>query len=334
MNRDLFWKRFAGLGTGSDHNVFLWARLKLTAVYVLILGLVLVGFSLTLYQSLNNSLNTTNDDDFVAAETHQIFIHDTLESVRNRIILIDIIVLLLAAGASYALAGYTLQPIQRSLEAQRKFSENASHELRTPLAVMKNDIEVLLRNPNPSKESTHTTLQSNIEEINRMSKMTKDLLMLARSEKGVAEHTEKINVSVVIKNIAEKMKLISKHTNVRISIATKTELYIQGDMIAFERIILNLMQNAIDHTENGSITIALRQEKQSVVITISDTGSGIKAKDLPYIFDRFYKGQGTSGSGLGLSIVKELVAYHGGSISIMSDLGKGTEVLLRLPLSA
>jgi len=232
------------------------------------------------------------------------------------------------------LAGYTLRPIQRSVEAQKKFSENASHELRTPIAVMKNDAEVLLRNPSPTKELIHATLRSNIEEMDRMSNMAEDLLLLARSKNHTIPSTAHISLAETAKDIVEKMKPLAEKKDVAVIVSPSEFISIQGNKAGLERMIMNLLQNAIEHTPNGgSITLATSQDKSHAVLTITDTGSGIDEKDLPHIFERFYKGDGGAGSGLGLSIVKEIVGQHKGSMSIQSVKGEGTKVTLCLPLS-
>lgn len=321
--------------TASAHSVFFWARLKLTGIYVLILAIILIGFSAILYQNLGRSLSDASEDDFSGIDSHHHFVQNTLADVGNEIILIDLIVLVAAAGVSYVLAGYTLKPIQRSLEAQRIFSENASHELRTPLAVMKNDAEVLLRNPNPSKDLVHSTLRSNIEEIDRMTKMAKDLLTIARSENQAVIDTENIDVAEVVKKIANKMRPLATEKGITLVETLTAHPTIEGSTNNLEHVLLNLVQNAVEHTpKGGSITIDVTEEKPEAILKVSDTGSGIDEKDLPRIFERFYKGEGVSGSGLGLSIVKGLVEQHGGSISIDSEKGVGTTATIRLPLVA
>jgi signal transduction histidine kinase len=329
---ELHSKQSGASATSSKHSVFISARLKLTGIYVLILGFILIGFSTILYQSLQRNLVDASEENFAGIEYHHHFVQDTLATLENEIILIDLIILITSAGVSYVLAGYTLRPIQQYLQAQKNFSENASHELRTPLAVMKNDIEVLLRNTYPTKEHIHKTLNSNIEEIDRMSKMAEDLLVLARSE-NKAPTKEKFNISEIAQKITEKMRPIAERKGVTITLLSNNTLYVQGNVLEFERVLMNLIQNAIEHTpKDGSITIETTQEKTQVVIKISDTGSGIKKNDLPHIFERFYKGEGTSGNGLGLSIVKELVYQHGGSIDITSIEERGTTVTIKLPL--
>ncbi|MBV9349193.1 MAG: HAMP domain-containing histidine kinase [Patescibacteria group bacterium] len=328
-------KPFEGSATDSDHKVFFWARLKLTGIYVGILALILLGFSLVLFQSVAHNLNDADEGDFAGPDSHHHFVQHTLDSVQNEIVLIDVFILIAAAGASYVLAGYTLRPIQRSLEAQKKFSENASHELRTPLAVMKNDMEVLLRNPSPVKEAVQSTLRSSIDEIDRLSTMAKDLLTLARSGIQTATTEEaRVELKALIEKEMEKLEPIAEEKGITMSFVKAEAFYVRGHPSNFERMILNLLQNAIEHTPRGaSISVGLTEENKQAVISITDTGSGIPAKDLPHVFDRFYKGERSNGTGLGLAIVKELAEQSSGSAMLESEVGKGTTARLKFPLA-
>jgi signal transduction histidine kinase len=200
---------------------------------------------------------------------------------------------------------------------------------------MKNDAEVLLRNPNPSKDLVHSTLRSNIEEIDRMTKMAKDLLVIARSENQTAIGTENVNLVDVVKRMADKMRPLATEKGVALARTINAQATVKGSSNSIEHVLLNLLQNAVEHTpKGGTITIEVAQEVPEAILKVSDTGSGIDENDLPHIFERFYKGEGVSGSGLGLSIVKGLVEQHGGNISIESEKGVGTTATIRLPLAA
>jgi two-component system sensor histidine kinase CiaH len=327
-------KPYGGSATASEHRVFFWARLKLTGIYVGILAIILLGFSVILYQNVAHNLNDASEDDFAGTESHHHFVENTLPNVQNEIMFIDLFILVAAAGVSYVLAGYTLRPIQASLEAQKKFSENASHELRTPLAVMKNDAEVLLRNPSPTKDIIHSTLRSNIEEIDRLSNMAADLLALARSGSHAVPTTERLDITEIVRTTVGKMHYVAAAKEVSLNSILNNPLRISGYKAGLERILMNLLQNAIEHTpKGGSISVETSQDKSQAIVRVSDTGSGIDQKDLPNVFERFYKGEGAAGTGLGLSIVKELVNQHQGTVSIESSIGKGTIVTLRFPIS-
>ena len=328
-------KQFGASATASERKVFFWVHLKLTAIYVVILAVIVLGFSVFLYQSVQSNISDTTDGEFVDGPAQATFVQRTLNSVEKDIILVDFVIIIIVAGTSYMLAGYTLKPIQSALEAQKKFSENASHELRTPLAVMKNDIEVLLRNQNPTSEAIRSTLLSSIEEIDRMSKMTNDLLTVARSEKNTTSFTDKLDAAEIVQQIAKKIQPIAVRNGVEIVTNQHKPLVVLGNKAGLEHIVMNIIQNAVQHTpKNGTITIDTDQKGSHVIIKISDTGSGIDEKDLPHIFDRFYKGEQSSGSGLGLAIVKELVTQHGGTIDIVSAKGRGTTVAIKLRSAA
>lgn len=323
--------------TVSDRSVFLWARLKLTGVYVIIVAAIVIGFSAFLYFNLQQSLNEGNgvDGDFSSNEAQQQFVDRTLTSFEHDLLLIDAVILVCTGALGFWFAGYTLRPIERALEAQQAFSEKASHELRTPLAVMRNDFEVLLRNPSPTKELMQTALRSNIEEIDHLTSMTSDLLTLARSHTDSPAPAEQIDLAEVARSTTEKLTALGDKNGVSITVSAVAPVAILGRSSDIARVLTNLVQNAIEHTpQGGSVVLEVRREGPQALMRVSDTGTGIDPKDLPHVFERFYKGEGTNGSGLGLSIVKEIIAQHGGEVSIESEKGKGTKVTMRLPLSA
>lgn len=328
---DRFWKQFVGWVTASEHNVFLRARLKLTALYVLIVAVIVFGFSIFLYQSIDHNLRDASEDDFAGTENHRHFINNTLPAVQNEFIFADIVILAVAAALSYVLAGKTLEPIQRSVEAQQAFAANASHELRTPLAVMKNDIEVFLRNEYPSLDQTKATMYSNLEEITRMSGIVGNLLQLARSDANVTQELEEVDLAKIVIRVTDKMRPLAESRGVRVT-SDVVPTHVLGNESSLERVFLNILQNSIDHTAmGGSVSVSIMAKGKQAIIHLVDTGSGIPDKDLPHVFTRFYKGESATGTGLGLSIVREIIRQHNGNIAIESAVGKGTTVVIRLP---
>jgi signal transduction histidine kinase len=303
-------KPSAALGTGSRHNLFLTARLRLTALYILLVSVIVCGFSLFLYQSILSNLQLASDDDFAGSQYHQHFVAQTIVHVQDTLLLSDLVIVIAAAVLIYVLAGRTLRPVQRSLEAQRAFAAEASHELRTPLAIMRNDTEVLLRNPHPSNDQMRTILESNVEEIKKMSGIVEDLLILARSENVVHRSLKPVNIAELSKDLAEKMQPLGAKKDVEVLFKGDARAMVKGNKDALERALLNILQNALDHTDTGAVLVTVSKGKSHVRVAISDTGHGIDADDLPRVFDRFYKGRFSnenSGTGLGLAIVKEIV---------------------------
>jgi signal transduction histidine kinase len=141
-----------------------------------------------------------------------------------------------------------------------------------------------------------------------------------------------VDISEIAQKIVAKMRLIATQKEITIESVPVTPQYIFGNSAGLERVIFNLLRNSIEHTPpSGSIVVCVEQEGSQVIAKVSDTGTGIDAKDLPHIFDRFYKGEGEQGSGLGLAIVKTLVAQHHGSVEIQSTKGKGTVVSMKFP---
>ena len=325
------WKQFAGSAIASRHKVFLWARLKLTATYALILIVIVIGFSLVLFRNIAGNLNDSEDADFSGIQVHDQFVHDTLENVQAEIVLLDLIVVLVATATSYGLAGYTLRPIQLAMEAQRKFAENASHELRTPLAVMRNDMAVLLREARPSGESVRRTLSSNIEEVDRMAAMTEDLLALARSEIKKTLSLHRLNLTEVIQQTVGKLRSLANDKGIELLFEQGDDIRIVGNRSALERIATNIIKNAIEHTAKGSVEVSVTLERGQALLRVSDTGTGISERDIPHVYERFYKGERSSGTGLGLAIVRELVNQHHGQVNISSREGEGTMVRISLP---
>jgi two-component system sensor histidine kinase CiaH len=329
-------KPSAGSGTASRHNLFFVARLRLTALYVGIVAVIIFGFSLFLYHSITQNLADVGDEDFAGMDSRVHFVKHTEASIQNDLLLADITILAAAAGLSYFLAGWTLRPVQRSLEAQRAFAAQASHELRTPLAIMQNETEVLLRDTHPPMHRVREVLVSNVEEIQKMSGIVEDLLLLARSDHAVIPPMISLDLSHLAETMLTKVRPLADAQGIRTKFSGDVPITIKGNESALERALLNILQNSLAHTEQGEIDVTVKTGKTNALVVISDTGSGIDAADLPHLFDRFYKGRssnGHEGTGLGLAIVKEIVEQHGGTIAISSTIGTGTRVTISLPLA-
>jgi two-component system sensor histidine kinase CiaH len=245
--------------------------------------------------------------------------------------------IMLAAGlASYFLARKSLQPIEKSHEAQSRFTSDASHELRTPLAVMKSELEVALRDAKLSKSDMKELLESNLEEVDRLTELSNMLLRLSKSEITNLD-MDAVNVQQVVQKALRAM-----HKNHRVDVHIGTHpIYIKGHMASITELLLILFDNAHRYSPNTSpIHLYAKQRGSSVVIEIINEGNGVTQQDLPYVFDRFYRGeksrtsQQASGYGLGLSLAKNIVDLHDGIIKISSIEGKSTSVTVTLKKSS
>ncbi len=253
-------------------------------------------------------------------------------------------------GRLAATFNHMISRLQAAFERQKQFTSDASHELRTPLAVMRGDIEITLRRERTAEEYQRV-LSSSLEEIVRLSRLIEDLLMLARADAGRVElRCEPLDLQALCQQMVEYIAPLAEQREQTLVYnapePAKTDdgeeddlVIINADVQRIKQLLLNLLDNAIKYTEpQGSIALGLKVEAQTAVLTVTDTGRGIPAEDLPHIFERFFRrsaktaDRSASGFGLGLSIVKWIVDAHGGSITAQSEVGKGTTFTVRFPL--
>jgi heavy metal sensor kinase len=236
--------------------------------------------------------------------------------------------------------------LQAAFERQKQFTSDASHELRTPLAVMRGDIEITMRRERSTDEYKRV-LTSNLEEIMRLSRLVEDLLMLARGDTGRIElRCEPVDLNDLCRRMAEYITPLADQRDQTLIYepprgAETAPVVVSADMLRIKQLLLNLLDNAIKYTERrGRIVLGLKTEEKVAIITVADTGRGIPPEDLPHIFERFFRRSANTadrtaaGFGLGLSIVKWIVDSHGGRIEAKSEVGKGTEFTVRLPLDS
>lgn len=222
-----------------------------------------------------------------------------------------------------------------NLETLRKqTTADVAHELRTPLTTLQTHLEAMAEG---IWEPTHERLTSCSDEILRISKLVNDLEKLAKTESDIL----RLNLTVCdIRQIAERAVSISqmdiKNKNLVVEITGSCDMiYVDEDRML--QVLLNLLSNAVKYTKKqGKITINISCESDYAIIGVKDNGSGIPKEDLPYVFERFYRAdksrsRSTGGSGIGLAIVKAIVTAHNGMVSVNSELGNGTEVIVKLP---
>jgi two-component system OmpR family sensor kinase len=229
--------------------------------------------------------------------------------------------------------------LEQAFERERRFTGDASHELKTPLAVLRGDIEVALRRER-TPEEYQRVLKSSLEEIGRLTKLTEDLLTLARSDadQSVLER-EEVQLDQLAAEAGEHVAPLAESAGVSLTYDPPTSsVTVEGDQKRLHQLLVNLLDNAIKYTPpGGSARLELSVKDSSAVIEVSDTGRGIPASALPYIFERFYRqtdprDSRVTGFGLGLAICKWIADAHGGSIEVDSREDQGTRFTVRLPL--
>lgn len=230
------------------------------------------------------------------------------------------------------------------------FTQNISHDLKTPLTVIKGYANAILDGLVEDPLQRNKYLSKIIERIDHLSYLVRDLIDLTQLQsRHVNLSLDLIPVPVLIKKLEEKFSFEMKNINVNFNVLSDLEslnrsenqsLELKVDFQSIDRIITNLLSNAIKFTPaNGDIALRfnLSTDLRYLIVGVSDTGIGISNEDLPFIFDRLYKGSkafgnNSMGTGLGLAIVKEMVEYHGGKIWVESQLNKGSNFFFKLPI--
>ncbi len=224
----------------------------------------------------------------------------------------------------------------KKLEKMRsQFVANVTHELKTPLTSIKGFAETLKY---VEDEKTRNKFLDIInEESERLTRLINDILSLSAIEQTPVANRERINITKEMEKIASLLAPRAEAKNIRLVFTQKENLAIRGNRDQFKQLILNLLDNALKYTEEGTVTLALEKNEGYALITIKDTGVGIPKKHLERIFERFYRVDKSrdrvmGGTGLGLAIVKHIVLSLGGTITVESELNKGTIFRINLPL--
>lgn len=230
--------------------------------------------------------------------------------------------------------------LEQSFDSLRRFSADASHELKTPLMVLRASVERALTHPETPTENLEE-LDRALDEINRMNEMIDNLLTLARAEEGRAPLVlTECDMRDLVADVAETAGMLGEAGEIRVSSRMPEDpVVLPVDRGRMQQLLLNLVTNAIKYSSGGgTVGIRLADENDVVTLAVQDTGIGIPAKDLPHIFERFYRvdpARSRSGDrpgvGLGLAITKWIAEAHGGTITATSRPGRGTVFAVRIP---
>ena len=223
-------------------------------------------------------------------------------------------------------------------ERRKKFVSNVSHELRTPMTSMKIVSDTLLSAPKWDESVYREFMQDINVEIDRLNKIIDSLLYLVRVEKDELELDFSMTyVNYLLEWVIKTLNPIASSKHIALSLNATNKIQIQLDQEKIQQCLLNIIGNAVKYTpENGSVSVDLEENREQIIIRVTDTGIGIPEKDLPFIFDRFYRvdearARKTGGTGLGLAISQQIIQLHQGNITVTSELGVGTQVTITLP---
>jgi len=339
------------------------ARIKLTAWYLLIIICISVSFSAVIYRMLTFEMDRfarmqknrierqlenrtvfpsppTRPDDqpFLAIDPD--LVDETKQRLLLQLVLLNAGIWILSGGLGYILAGKTLRPIAIMLDEQRRFVSDASHELRTPLTALKSSMEVALRNPKLTTKEAKTVLTENVAEVNELQTLTNQLLELARTELPKNHTTyQPLDPAKIVAQVLKRVSPIAtpKHIAIANHLETCT---IFGNAYGLTDALMILLDNAIKYSpQKSTVTVMMKKQNKDILISVQDTGMGIEKKDLPHIFDRFYRSDTArsksyvSGYGLGLSIAQKIIEEHNGKIMVQSAVKSGSTFTIVLPLT-
>jgi signal transduction histidine kinase len=252
------------------------------------------------------------------------------------------VALLVASGVGAAYANRALVPIRQSLigqrealRRQREFAADASHELRTPLTVIRASVDDLERHPKQPVANVGTALTDIRDEVDHLTTMVEDLLLLARSDSGAIE-LERVSVDLgdVASSGASAMSLLASQRQVTL-VVDPVPAEVQGDAARLRQLVSILVDNALRHAPSGSrVDVRVRTDAGNALLVVEDEGQGIRPEDLPRVFDRFYRAAGApgGGTGLGLAIAAWIVERHGGRIAAANRDPRGARFTVQLPL--
>jgi signal transduction histidine kinase len=247
--------------------------------------------------------------------------------------------LILVSFGGIFLTRQAMQPIEQSFDRLQQFTADASHELRSPLMAIKASSQVAMRYPEGMRPSDADEFRAIAQSAERMTRLTEDLLMLARMDKKLKVRWENINLPELLQHLVQQLQSQAVAKDLTLVYQPINSPMIKGNSEQILRLFTNLIENAIYYTPaSGQITISGNVSGQWIAINIKDTGIGIAPEQIEHIFDRFWRAdtsrsQWTGGSGLGLAIAQSIAESHGGKISVTSQLAVGSCFTVRLPIT-
>lgn len=329
--------------------MFKSALIKLTLWYVVLLMTFSLAFSVVMYHFSINELNEGLDKQYkaltVTEQHNDVGINiprkessEPAEQLLVVFIYFNLIVFICSTIISYFLAKKTLRPIEKAHQSQLRFTAHASHELRTPLAAIRADTESVLMDSNSDKDILAKTLRANLRDVQKLEKLTSHLLELAKYQSTERAVKETVDISRIIEQSLAQIRRTKTGRSRKIEYK-KIKVLVNGDPIALQLLISILIDNAIKYSyKNSIIKVAIKQQAKTLEIYITNQGKGIDDETLPLVFEPFYRAHGSinnssNGYGLGLSLAKQIVELHLGSISLYSKPKQETTVKVSLPIT-
>jgi heavy metal sensor kinase len=229
--------------------------------------------------------------------------------------------------------------LDEAFQHVNRFSADASHELRTPLTILQLELEGIAHN-HALSPALAEQIGSALEETHCMSRIVESLLTISRLDAGEAKlDRSPLNLAALVESTAGEMKILAQEKSLALRTLAEGAVWVEGDRTRLQRVVVNLIDNAIKYThEGGAIEVRVRKEQSTAILEVADDGPGIPAYAIPHVFERFYRvdkarSRASGGAGLGLSIAKAICTAHGGEIHVSSEEGRGSCFRAELPLN-
>lgn len=323
---------------------------RLAFVFLSIIMAMSVGFSTIIYVTASSELdsqlpinNTYTDQDGIFGPSQrlqqylQTHVSEGKQTILLRLAVLNSLVFLLGGVFSFLMARRMLQPIEDAMEAQAQFVSDASHVLRTPLTAIQTTNEVTLRKPKLTIKEARTVLTSNLEDVERLQRMTSLLLDLANLDLNL--QLSRTNIHDIISRAMTDVAPQAVKKGISINDKT-TKAFLLVDPDAAAQALTVLLDNAVKYSPKHSIIeLGSSSSRHFVRIDVTDHGTGISDTERNKVFDRFYRSdnarsrQAHDGYGLGLAIAKQIAESHGGTINVRSSFGEGSTFSLELPIA-
>lgn len=326
-------------------SLFTSATIRLTFWYVSILMTLSILFSVIIFlittAELSSNINSLQQALFGLNNSIDVSQYQALRiaqvgEVRANLIAALVVtnlgIFITGSIGCYHLAKRNLRPIEEMHEAQSRFTSDASHELRTPLASMKVELEVALRDANATKTELRDTLASSLEEVNKLTNLSHNLLQLSRLEHNKI-HSETVILHDAVMAVRKRFS-----EQARLQVTGSSSLSVRANQSNVEELLTILLDNAFKYSpRNTPVTLTLIKRRGMAGFVMTNEGKGIDPQALPHIFDRFYRtdrsrsSHETTGYGLGLSLAKKIVELHSGDLTVSSGINAPTTFTVLLP---
>jgi signal transduction histidine kinase len=309
--------------------IFRRAALKLTISFAVVQLVLFAGFALGVYAYVTAAF----DFDSVDGDGEIATAENGFATLRVGLLLAYAVLVLVIPLTSYALAALALRPIRAGYEAQQRFVDDASHEVRTPLSALQAQLELGLARRRTVAEYRQVMTRS-LGAVARLDRMLAEMLMLTRSDRDLARDRAPVDLAAVLADVVEQFP---EDVRARVDASPASGIVVQGSSAMIGRAVSNLLSNAARYSPPDSrIRIRITQRGGRGRLEVADDGIGMSQRERRRAFDRFWRADSSravEGSGLGLSIVQEIVRLHHGRVRVVSKSGAGTTVRLDFPLS-